>query len=176
MSQVNQLHRAIIGGTGSGKTFSGQQSARRVRALGRSTLVLHLDMEPWPRECASWQTSDPDEFIRMYWAARNCDAFMELADADVDKFDDRFHKAFTRGRHWGHRNYFLSQYGPTVHPIIRANCTSLCLFAVNNMVAKAWSLEFNDPALLEAAKLPPRWFYFKADRFTPVRLMQVSTS
>lgn len=170
---MNQLHRAIIGGTGSGKTFHAQSSARLVRSVERATLVLHLDMEPWPADCVTWQTSDPDRFIRMYWASRNCDCFMELADADVDKFDTRFHKAFTRGRHWGHRNYFLSQYGPTVHPIIRANCTSLSLFAVNDMVAKAWAQEFNDKALLAASRLPPHWSLFKADRFTPVRLIKL---
>lgn len=168
------MHRAIIGMTGSGKTHSAKGTARDVKASGRGVLVLHKPREPWPAECASWQTSDPAEFLRVYWASRSCDCFMELADADVSKWDEGFHKCFSQGRHEGHRNYYLSQRAAMVHPNIRENCSSLCLFAVPIKGARLWAEEFNDPTLLRAVTLPPFFFFFKPSRFSPAQLLKVA--
>lgn len=166
-------HRAIVGQTGSGKTFAAQQIARDAVSAGRGVLVLHKPREQWPlpRSPLVWQTSDPDAFERMYWKAKSCLCFMELADADVEKHDARFWKMFTQGRHEGHRNFYLSQRAAQVHPNIRENCESLMLFSVPMKGAKLWADEFNDAELLNAVKLPPRWFYFKESRFKPAALM-----
>jgi hypothetical protein len=159
-------HGAIIGQTTSGKTFAAQQMARDFHSRRVGVLVLHKPREIWPAECASWQTENPDEFLRMFWASRGCACFMELADAEVEKSDDRFHKPFTQGRHEGHRCYYLSQRAAQVHPNIRDNCESVCLFSVNMKGAKLWADEFNDPVLLGAASLDPKehYFFYKASR------------
>ncbi len=159
-------HRAVIGQTGSGKTFAAQQMARDFRRRGVGVLGLHKPREPWPADCVSWQTADADEYLRMFWAARGCACFMELADADVEKSDDRFHRCFTQGRHEGHRCFYLSQRAAQVHPNIRENCESLCLFSVGMKGAKLWAEEFNDVALLGAASLDPKehYFFYKASR------------
>jgi hypothetical protein len=96
---------------------------------------------------------------------------MELADADVSKWDTRFHLCFTQGRHEGHRCFYMSQRAAQVHPNIRENCESLCLFAVSMKAARLWAEEFNDETLLGAVNLPPRAFYFKPSRFQPARLL-----
>lgn len=184
------MHEAIIGITGSGKTWAAQQKARVYRSRGVGTLILHKADEPWPAACVSWQTDNPDEFLRMYWASRGCATFMELADADVSRHNAGFHKCFTRGRHLGHRNHYMSQRGAMVHPNIRENCSSLCLFAVANPAAKIWAEEFNDRSFLDARippqivggrtdavgamNLPPHWFFFKESRFAPAKLMKLS--
>lgn len=168
-------HRAIIGQTGSGKTHCGKASAAEALALGRGVLVLHKPREPWPYAGRLfWQTDDPAAFLRMYWQAKSCDCFMELADADVSKYDTGFHKCFSQGRHEGHRNFYMSQRAAMVHPNIRENCESLCLFSVPMKGARLWADEFNDDALLGAVNLPPHVFYFKASRFTPARLCKLS--
>jgi len=110
-------HGAYLGMTTAGKTYGAQQSARDFRRRGIGVLVLHKPREPWPADCVSWQTDNPDEFLRMFWAARVCACFMELADADVEAADTRFHKCFTQGRHEGHRCYFLSQRAAQVHAL-----------------------------------------------------------
>lgn len=163
-------HRAIIGQTGSGKTFLAQQMARRYRRARIGTLILHKPREPWPADCVTWQTADPDAFLRMFWRSRQAACFMELADADIDKYDGRFHLCFTQGRHEGHRCFYLSQRAAQVHPNIRENCESLCLFATGIKGARLWADEFNDAALLGAATLQPRQFYFKASRYVPAVL------
>lgn len=167
-------HRAIIGQTGSGKTHAAKSQARELRASGVATLVLHKPREPWPADCASWQTDDPALFLRMYWASKGCGCFMELADADVSKWDAGFHKCYSQGRHEGHRNFYLSQRAAMVHPNIRENCESLCLFSVPMKGARLWADEFNDEILLGAVHLPPHQFYFKPSRFEPARLMKLS--
>ncbi len=98
---------------------------------------------------------------------------MELADADVDKWDARFHLCFTQGRHEGHRCFYISQRAGQVHPNIRENCESLCLFAVGMKAAKLWAEEFNDPALLGAVQLLPHSFLFKPSRYQPARLLKL---
>lgn len=162
-------HRAIIGQTGSGKTFAAQQTAREFRRRGVGVIVLHKPREPWPSDCVAWQTDEPDTYLRMFWASRGCACFMELADADVERTDDRFHRCFSQGRHEGHRCYYLSQRAAMVHPNIRENCESLCLFSVGMKGAKLWAEEFNDLALLGAATLRPadHFFFYKPSRSEP---------
>ncbi|MBW7895160.1 MAG: hypothetical protein H3C27_08600 [Opitutaceae bacterium] len=167
-------HRAIIGQTGSGKTHCARATAKTYRAAGTHTLVLHKPREVWPADCASWQTDDPARFLRMFWASRGCACFMELADADVSKWDTEFHRCFTQGRHEGHRCYYLSQRAAQVHPNIRENCESLCLFSVGRKAAKLWAEEFNDDALLGAVHLQPHWFWFKPSRYAPAQLLKLS--
>ncbi|MDD2764170.1 MAG: hypothetical protein PHE83_09385 [Opitutaceae bacterium] len=170
-------HGMFIGATGSGKTFAAQQSAKSFRHQSPhpiKTLILHKPLEIWPGSSATWQTEDPEKYLWKWERSRGCACFMELADALVDKWDERFWRCFTQGRHYGHRCYYISQRAAFVHPAIRDNCASLHLFAVPQNAAKMWAVEFNDPALLGAVKLPPRWFYFKPDRYTPARLMTLA--
>lgn len=167
-------HRAIIGQTMSGKTHCAKESAAAYRAHGTGVLALHKPREPWPSECVSWQTDDPDRFLRMFWASRRCACFMELADADVGKWDERFHLCFSQGRHEGHRCAYISQRAGQVHPNIRENCESLCLFSVGMKAAKLWAEEFNDAVLLGAVQLQPHSFFFKPSRYQPARLMKLS--
>ena len=99
---------------------------------------------------------------------------MELADADVDKYDEGFHRCFTQGRHEGHRCIYISQRAGQVHPNIRENCESLCLFSVGMKAAKLWAEEFNDVALLGAVQLQPHCFFFKPSRYLPARHMSLT--
>lgn len=169
-------HRANIGQTGSGKTHCAQQTAREFRLRGIGVLVLHKPREPWPADCVTWQTDDPEKFLRMFWASRGCACFMELADADIEKSDDRFHRCFTQGRHEGHRCHYLSQRAAMVHPNIRENCESLCLFSVGMKGARLWAEEFNDLDLIGAAQLKPaqHLFFFKASRSVPAVRMKLA--
>lgn len=164
-------HGAFIGMTGSGKTFAAQQTAASYIAGGRGVLVLRKPLEPWPALSASWQTSDPEAFLWKYERARSCACFMELADAYVSKWDARFHRCFQDGRHYGHRAFYISQRGAQVHPNIRDNCGLLWLFGCTDDAAKTWANEFRDETLLRAAEFPPRWFFYKASRYQPARLL-----
>lgn len=167
-------HGAIIGMTTSGKTTLGKEMARGFRSRGIATLVLHKPREPWPDNSVSWQTCDPETFLAKFWASRGCAVFMELADGAVSKWDERFQKCFTEGRHEGHRCFYLSQRAATVHPAIRENCESLYLFTVTRAAAKLWADEFCDDALLAAPTLPQYHFVMKPNRFTPASVKKLT--
>jgi hypothetical protein len=160
-------HACIAGITESGKTHLARALARGFMRSWVKTLVLHKPLEKWGRDEAAWQTSDPEAFLRMFDAARGCAVFMELADADVSKWDDRFHKAFSRGRHLGHRCHFLAQRAAMVHPAIRENCTAVYLFKSAPKGAQVWAEEFADDQLLKAGEttFPQYHFMHKASRF-----------
>lgn len=188
------FHTACLGQTGSGKTFATQCIAASIITQGMKTIVLHKPDEPWSAASASWQTHDPEEYLRMYWASRNVACFMELSDADVGKYDKRFHDCFTRGRHGGRHNFYLSQRAAQVHPNIRENCASLLLFSVGKAAANLWAEEMNDPRLVSgpipssimtadqlagdvkcgAMALPKHYFFYKPNRYTSARLMKLS--
>jgi len=167
------LHHAIIGLTGSGKTFYAQSLARVHRRAGTDTLVLHKEREPWPGDAVSWQTSDPEAMLRVFWRSKSCAVFLELADAEVGKYDERFHRCFSMGRHEGHRCYYLAQRGEQTHPTIRDNCSMLALFACTGRAARAWADEFNAAELLGAASLDPARhnFFLKTRGPSPARLL-----
>lgn len=171
-------HGAYLGMTTSGKTFAAQQEALDFHWQGIGLLILHKPRERWPLPAGPkiWQTDNPDDYLRMFWASRGCACFMELADADVEAADTRFHRCFTQGRHEGHRCYFLSQRAAQVHPNIRENCVSLHLFAVSSRAAKLWAEEFADDALLGAAEINPQdhLFYHIPARGTKARLVTLT--
>lgn len=158
-------HGTFGGITESGKTFGAQQIATAAYHTGKGVLVLHKELEPWP--FASWQTSDPELFLRMFWAARNCLVFIEMSDAEIARNDVAFHRCFSKGRHAGHRCFFITQYPTTVHPTIRSNCHSVFLFSCAPPAAKIWAEEFNEPLLLTAPSLPQYHFIHKPSRFAP---------
>ena len=171
---TSQLHFALFGQTGTGKTFAAQQFARFMRARGLGVLALHKPLEAWPADAVSWQTPDPEAYLWKWERSRRCGCFMELADAFVDKWDARFHRCFSSGRHLGHRCFYITQRAALVHPNIRDNCSSLCLFAVPTNAARLWAMDFNDENLLRAVNLPPRYFFFKPSRYDSARLMTLA--
>jgi GNAT superfamily N-acetyltransferase len=181
-------HFAVIGMTGSGKTFGAQCMAEDYRRRGIGTLVLHKPNESWPSSAASWQTDHVPTFLRMYDAARQCACFMELADAEASKYDADVRKTFTQGRHTGHRNYFLAQRGAQVHPDVRENCIGVFMFNQVEKSARLWADDFNEPGFIKAPIppaiidgntgkfgamcLPPHWCFYKPNRFAPIKLMK----
>ena len=184
-------HGAIIGMTTSGQTTLGKYNAASFIKQGIRTLILHKPREPWPKESVWFQTDDPNYYLQIWEkvgaenyekSQQNCrdprlvsDAcFMELADGIVDKWDDRFHKCFTQGRHDGHRCFYLSQRAASVHPAIRENCESICLFTVPKKAAQLWAEEFCDDFLLKSVTLPRNAFVYKPTRYTPATVKILS--
>jgi len=183
------FHVAIIGLTGSGKTFLARQLARIYKNKGEEVLCLHKEKEPWLKNEVNLQTSNIEIFLQKIEERNmlnssnsiNSDSlkgyvlFMELADADADKYDLRVRRLFRQGRHDGHKIHYLTQRSKTVHPDVRENCHELMLFACSANSAKEWSEEFNAPILKSAKSLPKYQFFHCRDRFTkPVlRTLQV---
>ena len=178
-------HRAIIGMTESGKTYAARHIARQWKAANWETLVLHKKKEPWNKDEVTIQTIDIDLFLEKIEERneknehrfhnlgipadqlRGYVAFIEIADANVNKFDERVHNLFSQERHNAHKFHYLSQRAQAAHPDIRENCQSLMLLMCHDEQAKSWSKEFNDPRLRKATNIPPHWMFFKPARNKP---------
>ena len=180
------FHGAFIGTTGSGKTFGARQLAKVYLKQGYDVIALHKADEAWHKDEQTIQTAFPEIFLEqielrnalndsyakqgLKHLIKGFVGFIEMADADANKYDTRFHLLFRKGRHKGHKFFFLSQRAQIVHPDIRENCSELFLFSCYHKAAKLWAEELNDDILLKASKLPPYQFYHKKNRFDPAVL------
>lgn len=152
--------------SGSGKTQFAKALARSYRKTGRGVLVLHKPLEPWPADCVSWQTPNPDAFLRMFEQARGCTCFCEMSDAGASKYAEAWRDTGTAGRHLGHFVFYMCQRAPQVHPDIRESCERLFLFRCKPNTAEDWVKEEGDKSLWQATELPLFW-YFDRPRLGP---------
>jgi energy-coupling factor transporter ATP-binding protein EcfA2 len=159
-------HSLILGQTESGKTTLAKRLSKILHESGEPVIVLDPLNDPgW---FAGYKTSDPEQFLQAFWKSRGCHAFIDEAGDMVGRFDDTMRKTATRGRHWGHSCYYLSQRGAMVDTTVRAQCRHLFLFTSSIDDCKILAKEFNKPELLQAVDLP-QGHYFHAARFQPLQ-------
>lgn len=158
-------HGLILGMTESGKTTLAKQLARQLKASGCGVIVLDPMNDPeWN---ADFQTTDGDEFLRVLWANRQLYAFIDESGEAVGKYDEEMRQTATRGRHWGHSLFYLSQRGAQLNATVRAQCRHLWLFTSARDDCKVLANEFNCPELLNATGLAQGHFFHKA-KFGPL--------
>lgn len=158
-------HALILGMTLSGKTTLAKQLAAMYRAQGIKVGVLDPLGDPeWQ---ADFRTHDVNAFLDMYWSSRQCAWFVDEAGESVGQFDTVMVKTATRGRHWGHRNHYISQRGTQLSRTVRDQCSSLFLFTTSLDDSKIHSNEWNKPELRDAHMLP-QGNYFHCTRFSPL--------
>lgn len=165
------IHGCFFGRTFTGKTHKAQEVAAGFKRgrVGVLALVPAGEIHKW-KECTHWVTDDIDLFCAKVAASRRCAVFIELADADADKFDPRIRAMFTKGRHFGNRFFFVAQRFSQVEPTVREQCAFLWLFKTSIAAAKVLADEFADPLLIAAQNLPDRSFLFKRGNAPAVRV------
>lgn len=155
-------HSLIFGMTESGKTTFAAQLSHAYSNNGFGVLVLD------PMRDARWRanfiTSNPDEFLRVFWNSQRCMAFIDEAGETVGRFDELMVRTATRGRHWGHSCHYLSQRGALLNRTVRDQCSHLFLFTTALEDCKLHANEWNKPQLREACNLA-QGDYFHATRF-----------
>lgn len=156
-------HSAIIGMTQSGKTTLAKKLASQFSSAGKRILVFDPLGDPdW---LCDFKTHDVDEFLAEYWSSRQCMVFIDEAGELSQTHANEILKTATRGRHWGHMNFYLSQRGAMLPRTLRDQCTNLFMFAQSAEDSKLYSIEYNSPELREANTLK-QGEYFHATRFT----------
>lgn len=159
------MHSLLFGQTLSGKTFLGKKLAtelHRKRGVGVLTPNAH---EKWP---ATFQTDDPDIFLRYLKLNPSHAAFVDECGIAFKKDDDDLNWLATTGRHLGHAGFFLSTRYIDVPKTVRANCTTIYLFFSHPDDAYQLSRDFACPELEAAAQLPKGHFLLKRS-FEPIR-------
>ncbi len=158
-------HTLIVGMTGSGKSTLAHRLSAEYRKAGVGVIVLDIvRSSDW---AADFQTSDPDEFLRVFWRSRSCAAFIDESGATFRKFDRALLATATMGRHWGHNVHYLTQAAKQLNPVIRAQCERLIMFTSRAEDADEMAKDFGQAELREASRLP-RFTYLETGRFSPV--------
>jgi len=152
-------HSLIAGMTCCGKSSVAKLLIPRWRKRtwnGKPYRIALLD----PLRDPSWPLADGD------CAFTNADQFLLYCKSSIDKplaiFVDEGAQTLARGvdynwlttqaRHWGHESHIISQRPTDLTPQVRGNCEWLYLFQTDCNAAKLLSMEWNQPALLEAVK------------------------
>ncbi len=156
-------HSLIVGMTESGKSTLAKQIMRANRDAQRSQSIL-LDPMSDPEYCADFRTTDADAFLDMVWDSQSCDVYIDEAGDMVGRYDTTMQQIATKGRHWGHNAFFVTQRGAQLSTTVRAQCRHLFLFTSAKDDCKVLANEFNQPELLNANSLPQFHFYH-ATRF-----------
>lgn len=162
----NDAYFGILGQGLSGKTSLAKKIAAGFRRNGVGVIALTLPGDVWAE--ADWQTTDPDRFDTMFWRCRRVAAFVEFADGGVDKFDPRFLKHNTQGRHLGNRVFSIAQRHTQIPPGIRDQWAAFWLFSCGIKTARTLADEFGDEDIMEAATYP-RYRYLFKQRCLPIR-------
>lgn len=158
-------HVLIFGMTESGKTTLAKRLAQRYRAHGIPVVVLDSLNDPeWPSGRDTFQTTDPDEFLRVFWASKRCACFIDEAGDAVGRFNTVMQRTATRGRHWGHSVHFISQRGVQIAPTVRDQCGHIFLLTSSVADGKVHANEWNRPELLRCNSLG-KGNYFHCTRF-----------
>jgi hypothetical protein len=156
-------HGLILGMTESGKTTLAKQMAREIRARTIPVIVLDPMGDPgW--EC-DFRTSDPKRFLDVFWQSRRCVAFIDEAGESVGRFDDLMVRTATKGRHWGHSCFYISQRGAQLSRTVRDQCSHLYLFTTALNDCKIHADEWNKPIIREKGPTLARGEFMHATRF-----------
>lgn len=158
-------HVLIFGMTESGKTTLAKRLAHRYRQNGIPVIVLDSLNDPeWPSGDDTFQTTDPDDFLRVFWASKRCACFVDEAGDAVGRYNLVMQKTATRGRHWGHSVHFISQRGVQIAPTVRDQCSHLFLLTSSIADGKVHANEWNRPELLRCNALG-KGNYYHCTRF-----------
>ncbi len=132
-------------------------------------LVLDPVHDEW--EC-TFKTADQEEFLRAFWNSQCCDVFIDEAGDAIGQYEKAMIQTASKGRHWGHNVFFVTQRGAQLSPTVRTQCRKLFLFNMALEDCKLLAREWNKPLLLEASLLP-QGQCFVASRFGEVQRLNV---
>lgn len=163
-------HSLILGMTESGKTTLAKALTHQFHKQGIG--VLLLDPMNDPGYAAHYRTADPSAFLDVLWANQSCMCFVDESADMVGRFDTTMQQTATKGRHFGHSCFYISQRGAQLSATVRAQCRHLYLFTSAKDDCKTLANEFNKPELLNANSLPQGHFY-DVSRFGPATLRKL---
>lgn len=154
-------HIAIVGMSGSGKTYLARQL---VIAASRKRRCLVLDPKGTRWQGASFVTTDPDKLLRVAKLNKDCLLVIDEGGAGLNRHNVAHDWFSTMSREWGHNCIFITQRAKQVNPNIRENCYKVALFKCSRKAAEDWAEEFANEELLKATSLE-QYSFFWCDKF-----------
>lgn len=170
------MHSLIVGTTASGKTTLAKRLCQKFRDQGDLTIVFTpMEGDEWAAdEIWEWDGSESDveAFLDFVFSHTSAHVFVDEAGDVKGRVERRFTQLASKGRHWGHRVYFISQRSRDIHIRIRNNCLHVFAFSQYRYDAELLAQDFNDDALLQAEHLPQGQCIVK-ERFKPAQHLRV---
>lgn len=152
----------------SGKTTFGLKKAASLKKQGRRIIVLDPFLDT--RWNADFITNNQDEFLEAVWNNRGCAIFIDEGGQTVGKYNEVMNELATRGRHWGHKVYFICQRAKMISTTVRTQCSELVIFKNSKNDTKDLADEFVEPMILEADSLQKGEFILVRDNEKPIKL------
>lgn len=157
-------HSVIVGTTRSGKTTLALNIAEESKARGWPIIVFDPMLDP-RFSFADVHTSDKDEFLRAFFNSRSCRVFIDECVEVASNSDKDIITTATRGRHYGHQCFYISQRFTSIARNIRSQCSQVFAFKQHSSDADLIVKEYASPELKGCAMLP-RGSYIYSDGFT----------
>lgn len=152
----------------SGKTTFAKKKATSLKKQGRNIIVLDPFLDPeWN---ATFITNDTDKFLQAVWSNRGCAIFVDEAGSSIGKYNSVMDELATRGRHWGHKCFFITQRVKQLSSTLRAQCSELVIFKQSMIDTKDLSAEFVEPMINEAENLNDGEFIYVRKGHKPLKL------
>lgn len=152
----------------SGKTTFAKKKAASLKKLNKSIIVLDPFIDPeWN---ADFITNDPQKFLEIVWANRSCAIFVDEAGSMIGKYSPVMEELATRGRHWGHKCYFITQRAKQLSTSLRAQCSEIVIFKQSLNDTKDLADEFVEPMINQAHSLEKGDFIYVRDNTPPLKL------
>lgn len=161
------LHVGIFGPGLSGKTTLAKMLSRQYWLSGIKSIVLDPVGDNWGPQ--AFATADPQKFLAMISAERQCAVFIDESSETIDR-DKTKTPLFTRIRHNGHRMHVIGHDGMSLLPVMRQQLQTLFLFRQDRKPLKVWAELLSEPQILQAAELDQYEFLWCRLYERPVRM------
>jgi hypothetical protein len=146
-------HSLIVGMTNTGKTTLAIKIAQESKARGWPIIVLDPTFDPrW--DFADYTTDNKNDFLYAYYNSRECRVFIDESVETASNSDKEIITTATRGRHYGHQNFYIGQRAKMVARNIRTQCYQVFAFRQTPEESKLLYQDFGHEILLECSKLP----------------------
>jgi hypothetical protein len=121
----------------------------------------------WP---ADFITDNQDEFLECVWSNRGCAVFVDESGDAIGKYNKSMDMLATKGRHWGHKCFFITQRVKQLSTTVRTQCSELVIFKQSFADTRDLAEEFVEPMINEAHSLGKGDFILVRDNVPPIRL------
>lgn len=149
-------HYIIIGMTESGKTTLAKIVCRKTSEKAKTAVLDPLRSQDWG---ATFQTDDPDEFLKYLRENKSHVVFVDEGATTIGRFNEEMEWLATQSRHWGHSCFFISQRATQMATTIRHQCSKAYIFAVGSKDAEMFAEEWNEPGLKNLPRIQKGEFY-----------------
>lgn len=154
-------HFLITGQTMSGKSTLAKRICRDFLKAGRRVLVLDPMADDEFRECSTWTTDSPTDFLRVASINTKCALVIDEGGQMIGRYNVEMERLATQFRHLGHNCFFLSQRPMQLPLTMRINTVGAFVFSVGASDADGLAKEYVCDEIRQATGFRAGQYIFK---------------